>query len=365
MAANMKTALVYDWFGKVSGGGEKVVQAALEVVPSDLFCLLKDEKNATLHALQRDDIRTSFIQRLPFAKTLYPRYLPFFPLAIEQLDVSSYDLVLSISHCVAKGVLTHADQKHLCYCFTPMRYAWDLYHEHLSALPIGVRGIARLFLHYLRGWDQRSGQGVDAFAAISHHVARRIEKTYGKKSTVIYPPVDTNAYVPGSGKRENFFVAASRMVPYKKMELIVEAFSELPEERLVVIGEGPMMHAVKAKAKKNIEIIGHAPDAVLRSYLQQAKGFVFAALEDFGILPVEAQSCGTPVIAYGRGGAAETVVHGKTGLHFGAQTKEAIIESVRSFSPDAFDAEEIRRHAETFSYERFHREFAAWIRSMS
>ncbi|MCB1084713.1 MAG: glycosyltransferase family 4 protein [Chlamydiia bacterium] len=358
----MRVALVHDWLTTVAGA-EKVLKSLAQAFPSDLFTLVKDPKKLTGTPFETLEIKTSFIQKLPFAKAKYRSYLPLFPLAIEQFDLSGYDLVISSSHSIAKGVLTHADQIHICYCHTPMRYAWDLYQQYLreSKLKSGVKGVlAKCFLHYLRMWDAHSSSRVNAYVANSHYVARRIKKLYQKEAEVIYPPVDTHYFQIGEEK-DDFYLTASRMVPYKRIDLIVEAFGEMPDKRLVVIGDGPDMDKIKAKAKKNVELLGYQDDETLREMLQKAKGFVFAALEDFGILPVEAQCSGTPVIAFGKGGALETVVEGETGLFFKEQTVSSLIDAIHRFEKKSFDPQAIRRHGETFSEERFMKEFQALV----
>lgn len=357
----MKTALIYDWFAEVSGGGEKAFEAIYNLFPSPIYTLLQTPSNIKERSFSGEKIFSSFIQRMPRSFKYYRHYLPFYPLAIEQFDLSSYDLILSCSHCVAKGILTHADQIHLCYCYTPMRYAWDLTHQYLQDQKGWKGKMARFILHYLRLWDVQSAGRVDAFCAISRHVAKRIQKTYGREAAVIYPPVNTDFFEMRSLK-DDFYVAASRMVPYKKMDLIVEAFSKMPERKLIVIGDGPDFEKVKANASKNIEILGNQSDVQLRDYLQRAKALIFAPIEDFGILPVEAQACGTPVIAFGKGASLETVKGDVTGLFFGEQTPESIIEAVKRFERLEFDPSVIREHAVTFNPQRFSREFSAWVR---
>lgn len=357
----MKTALVHDWLVGI-GGGEKVLQSIHELFPSPIYCLLQDEKQLQKTYFEKREIHTSFIQKLPFAKAKYRFYLPFFPMAIEQFDLSNFDCVISSSHAVAKGVLTHGEQLHICYCHTPMRYAWDLYHQYLqeARLSLGTKAAARLFLHYLRMWDAHSSSRVDAYVANSKFVAGRIRKIYGKQADVIYPPVDVKSFTLATQK-EDFYLTASRMVPYKKMDLIVAAFSQMPSRKLVVIGDGPDRAKVRAKSAKNIEILGYQSDSVLKEYLQRAKAFVFAAVEDFGILPVEAQACGTPVIAFGRGAVKETIIEGETGLFYSQQEIGSLMESVELFEKKSFDPMRIRRHAEKFSTERFKKEFQAFV----
>ncbi|MEI6242483.1 MAG: glycosyltransferase family 4 protein [Chlamydiota bacterium] len=359
----MKSALVHDWLVSI-GGGEKVLQALSESFPSPIYTLVQNKKGIAGSFFENQEIITSFIQKLPFASTKYRNYLPFFPLAIEQFDLSSYDLILSSSHAVAKGILTHAEQLHICYCHTPMRYAWDLYHHYLQEMNLhkGIKGkIAKTVLHYLRQWDQNSASRVDAFIANSHYIAKRIKKTYGKEATVIYPPVDTLSFSLET-KKEPFYLTASRMVPYKKIDLIVEAFASMPDKKLVVIGDGPEFSKIKSKAKKNIELLGYQPDAVLKQYLQKAKAFVFAAREDFGILPVEAQCSGTPVIAYGKGGVLETVIPHQTGLFFHEQTQESLYQAIQEFEKTELDPLVIRKNALRFSKERFTQEIQTYVK---
>lgn len=246
-----------------------------------------------------------------------------------------------------------------------MRYAWDLHHQYLKEanLDRGIKGlIAKVILHYIRIWDLTTANRVNHFVTLSNYIAKRIKKVYGRDSVVIYPPVDLEKFHIGN-KRENFFLTASRIVPYKKIDLIVEAFSKIPDKKLIVIGDGPDFEKIKKKARKNVELLGYQKDEVLKEYLQKAQAFVFAAEEDFGILPVEAQACGTPVIAYGRGGALETVIENKTGIFFNEQTVESLIEAVNVFekNQDKFDLNEIRKNAERFSKERFKREFKEFV----
>ena len=362
LMAPKKVALVHDWLMSIAGG-EKVLQAIYEIYPGIIHTLIADQKKISGSVFEGNEIRTSFIQKFPFSQRKYRSYLPFFPLAIEQFDLSPFDLILSSSHCVAKGILANSRQLHICYCHTPMRYAWDLSAEYLQEanLTRGLKGmLARLFLHYLRGWDVSSSHRVDHFVACSQYVAQRINKTYGRESKVIYPPVDTEFYRQGSS-RDDFYLAASRLVSYKKIDLIAEAFSLLPDKKLVIIGEGPEWKKIRKKAKKNVEILGHQTNEELRSYLQRAKGFVFAAQEDFGILPVEAMACGTPVIALGKGGVGETVVDGQTGVLFEEQSVEGILGAVKRFEEREWDLDAIRGRAEIFGRDRFKVEFSGFV----
>jgi glycosyltransferase involved in cell wall biosynthesis len=369
-----RVAIVHDWLTTVSGA-EHVLARMLEVLPqSDLFAVADFLPPSDRGFLGGRPVTSTFIQRLPFARNRYRGYLPLMPLAIESLDLSGYDLVVSSSHAVAKGVLTGPAQLHLCMCYSPIRYAWDLQHQYLreSGLDRGIRGgIARLVLHRMRLWDVRTANGVDHFIAISRFIARRIEKVYRRPSTVIYPPVDTRFFVPG-GRREGFYLTASRLVPYKRIAVIVEAFRALPDRHLVVIGDGPELKRIRALAGPNVAILRRQPAEVVRDHLQRARAFVFAAEEDFGIVVVEAQACGTPVIAYGRGGNLETVrgwwpgqppPERPTGVFFDQQTPESIVGAVRAFerASPLSTAEACRAHAEQFSAERFLREFGALV----
>jgi glycosyltransferase involved in cell wall biosynthesis len=355
----VKVAIVHDWL-VVSGGAEKVLKNIIECFPNaDIFSIvdfLEDRE-----CVKGKSVNTSFIQRMPFARRRYRAYLPLMPIAIEQVDLSAYDLVISSSHAVAKGVLTGPNQIHISYVHSPIRYAWDLQHQYLreSDLSTGIKSImARVLLHYIRGWDSRSANGVDHLLANSHFIARRIKKAYQRDSTVIYPPVDLANLSLGTQK-EDFYVTASRMVPYKRIDLIVKAFSQTPERRLVVIGDGPEMKKIKSVAAENVTILGHQPFEVLVDHLRRARAFVFAAEEDFGISVVEAQACGTPVIAFGRGGVLESVIglplERPTGVFFGEQTVESLLEAVNRFEDHAhlFDPRQCRRNAERFSSENF------------
>lgn len=305
----MKVAIVCDWLVTYAGA-ERVIEQMLKVYPeADLFAVVDFLPEGSRDFLMNKSVTTTFIQNLPKAKKYYRAYLPLMPIAIEQLDLSSYDLVISSSHCVAKGILTGPDQIHISYVHSPVRYAWDLQHQYLreSGLTHGLKSkIARAILHYIRIWDTRTSNGVDYFISNSRFIAKRIWKCYRREATVVYPPVNIDIF-QYCEEKEDYYVTASRMVPYKKMDLIVEAFTQMPDKKLVVIGDGPDFEKIKKKAGTNVTLLGFAPDNVMRDYMQHAKAFVFAAEEDFGITPVEAQACGTPVIAYGKGGSLETV----------------------------------------------------------
>lgn len=310
MRKDFTVAMVCDWLVTYAGA-EKVISEMLKIFPkSELFSVIDFLNDDARHHFLDKKAQTTFIQKLPSAEKKYRHYLPLMPLAIEQLDVSAYDVVLSSSHAVAKGVLTGPDQLHISYVHSPIRYAWDLQHQYLkeSGLDKGIKAfIVRWLLHKIRLWDYRTAHGVDHFIANSKFIARRIHKVYGRTADVIYPPVETNRFELFE-KKQDFYFTASRLVPYKKIDLIVEAFSHMPDKKLVVIGDGPDMNKIKAKASANIEILGYQSNEVMLDCMQKAKCFVFAAEEDFGITPVEAQACGTPVIAFGKGGDRKSVV---------------------------------------------------------
>jgi glycosyltransferase involved in cell wall biosynthesis len=359
----LKSVIVHDWLVSPIAGSEKTLREIHGLFPSPIYTLLKNEKKLEGSYFEGKELIASFIQKLPFAQKYYRNYLPFFPLAIEQFDLSAYDLILSSSHCVAKGVICHPDQLHISYCHTPIRYAWDLMHPYLNDGPLrsGVKGaLARFFLQYVRNWDVLSSNRVDAYIANSKYVAGRIRKYYGRSAHVIFPPVDIESFQV-CHQKENFYLAASRMVPYKRLDLIVEAFSLMPDKKLVVIGSGPEEANIKKKAHKNIEFLGFQSDSNLQLYLRKAKAFVFAAIEDFGILPVEAMASGTPVIAFRKGGAMETVQEGVSGLFFEEQSITSLQEAIRLFETLEFDSAAIRSHAEQFSRERFRREFQEFV----
>ena len=362
-----RIAIVHDWLVTYAGA-ERVLEQMIACFPqADIFSLVDFVDDRKF--LQGKHATTSFIQRLPLARKKYRAYLALMPLAIEQLDLSAYDLVISSSHAVAKGVLTGPDQVHVSYVHSPIRYAWDLQHQYLeqSNLTRGLRSVvARMVLHYIRNWDTRTANSVDHFVANSQFIARRIKKVYQREADVIFPPVDVQSFVVGEQK-EDFYLTASRMVPYKKIDLIVAAFSSMPDKRLVVIGDGPEMKTIRAKAGPNVEILGYQPFAVLHDHMRRAKAFVFAAEEDFGIAPVEAQACGTPVIAFGKGGALETVrelgLPHATGLFFREQTMPALVAAVREFEQHGprISALDCRTNAERFSTATFRQRFMAFI----
>jgi len=365
----MKIAIVADWLTTYAGS-ERVLEQIIQCFPqADLFAVVDFVSEQSRSFLQGKRPTTTFIQKLPGAKRHYQRYLPFMPLAIEQLDLSGYDIILSSSHAVAKGVIVGPDQLHISYVHSPIRYAWDLQHQYLRESGLGRKWygwLARWCLHYIRMWDVRTTNGVDAFIANSRFIARRIHRVYGRDAAVIYPPVDIGAFALAEQK-EDFYLTASRMVPYKRMDLIVEAFARMPDKRLVVIGDGPDFEKIRAKATANVQLLGYQSAEILRDYMQRAKAFVFAAEEDFGITPVEAQACGTPVIAFSKGGVLETVngldQDAPTGVFFDVQSTQAIESAVKRFEENQhrFLPGVIRQHAEQFSVARFREAYSAFV----
>lgn len=364
-SASTEVALVHDWL-PVYAGAERVLEQMIRVMPdAELYSLIDFIPEGQRGFLNGKPVHTSFIQDLPFAESSYRYYLPLAPFAIEQFDLYDHDIVVSSSYAVAKGALTRADQLHISYVHSPIRYAWDLQFQYLNqrGLRSGLKGLlARMVLHYMRLFDATSADRVDVFAANSEYVARRIWKTYRRRAHVIYPPVDTERFQLQEVK-EAFYVAMSRLVEYKRMDLIVEAFTDMPDKELIVIGDGPERRRLEKMAGPNVSILGHQPDEAVEYYLRSARALVYAAEEDFGIVPVEAQACGTPVIAFGKGGVRETVLSGTTGLFFGEQSTEALIDAVQQFAAvrDRFEPEQIRQHAEQFSVTRFQKEFVELV----
>jgi glycosyltransferase involved in cell wall biosynthesis len=366
----MKIAIIHDWLITYAGS-ERVLEQMLICYPNaDLFSLidfldpaLKEKyffgKKAT----------TTFIQKLPFAKRKYRYYLPLMPLAIEQLDLSSYDLVISSSHAVAKGVITGPNQLHISYVHSPMRYAWDLQHQYLTqtGLDKGLKSwIAKYILHKMRIWDLRTANGVDKFICNSNFIAQRIKKTYRREAHIIYPPVDVENFTLREHK-ENFYLTAARMVPYKRIDLIVEAFSAMPDKKLIVIGDGPEMKRIREKMTSNITLLGAQSPQALSDYMQRAKAFVFAAEEDFGIVMAEAQACGTPVIAFGKGGAKEIVqdigTSKPTGVLFYEQNVSSLRSAISNFESNSnkISPHDCRENAIKFASENFRYNFQNFI----
>lgn len=358
-------AIVHDWLPTI-GGAERVLEQLTKVFPSaHIYTLFDFLDKRQKRIFGQCPITSSHLNRLPGVQRYYRNLLPLFPGAVERFDVSNYDLVLSSSYSVAKGVITGAHQTHISYVHSPARYAWDLTHQYLrqTGADRGLKGaLVRHFLKEFRQWDYRTANGVDRFIANSHYIAKRIQKTYRRPAEVVYPPVDVYRFQPLFEKRD-YFLTASRMVPYKRMDLIVEAFTRLPDKRLVVLGDGPEFKKISqlARGHSNIELLGYRDDDTVTEYMQGARAFLFAAEEDFGIVPVEAQACGTPVIAFKAGGALETIrdidlmPDIATGLFFEHQTVGAIRNAVMRFEEigTKIDPRACRANAERFSPEVF------------
>jgi glycosyltransferase involved in cell wall biosynthesis len=364
VAPILKVAVVHEWLDHVAGS-ERVVEQLLKIFPqAELFATVDFMPPSERAMLGQRTVRTSFIQRLPFARTRFRTYIGLMPIAIEQLDLSGFDLVISSNHAVAKGVITGPDQLHVCYVHSPMRYAWDMQAAYLkqSGMERGPKGMfARWLLHRLRTWDVRSANGVDVFIANSSYIQRRIRKVYRRPSVVIYPPVDVARFQPLAQAREAY-VVVSRLVPYKRVDLVVEAFRRMPDRRLIVVGDGPERETVARLAAHapNVEMRGKVGNDEVLRLMQAARAFVFAAEEDFGIAMVEAQACGTPLIAFGRGGALDIVrgvgdAGGPTGLLFDQQTPDSIIDAVERFAAleSLMTPELCRANAMRFSQETF------------
>jgi glycosyltransferase involved in cell wall biosynthesis len=353
----MRVALVHEWLTE-KAGSEQVVEQLLALWPqADLHAMVDTLTPQARDWLQGRPVTTSWLQSLPATGHWFRALLPLFPQVIERFDLDGYDLVLSSHHCVAKGVMTRADQVHVSYVHSPMRYAWDLQHRYLGGPGAGRwlhRQAALPFLHALRTWDVISAHRVDRFVANSATVAARIRRCWRREASVVHPPVDTGFFTPG-GPRGDYFLHAGRLVGYKRADLAVAAFARLPRQRLVVAGDGPGLPALRRGAPANVQFVGRPSGPALRDLLRGARALVFCAEEDFGILPVEAMACGTPVIAYGRGGATETVQHGETGLHFPYQDVETLMRAIEEFTTaGSWDSGRIRQRAEEFSIDRFH-----------
>jgi glycosyltransferase involved in cell wall biosynthesis len=349
----MKIAIVHDWLTNM-GGGEKVIENFLGIYPGAPIFTSVANRAKLSEKLQTADITTSFLQK-PYARKMkgHQKYFPFMPMAFESFDLNEFDVVLSSSTSCAKGVITPPGTMHVCYCNSPMRYGWEFYYDYTRGMGKLKKKLVKYLMNYMRIWDVASANRVDYFIANSQNVARRIWKHYRRESTVIYPPVDTEFYTPeASIKREDCYLCVSRLVAYKRLDLAVDAFGELGLP-LVIIGAGEELDRLKRKAKPNVQFLGRQPDDAVRDRYRKCKAFIFPGEEDFGITPVEAQACGCPVIAYGKGGVLETVIDGETGVFFGEQTVEGLKAAVLAAQGMRFDAGRCRGNAERFGEERF------------
>ncbi len=368
----MRVALVHDWLNGMRGG-ENVLEAIASIFPRSKICTLFCESGKISPELRKHEIATSFIQKLPGWRTHYRYYLPLFPRAIEKFDFGETDLVISSSHCVAKGAVTGRENLHICYCHSPMRYVWDRFDDYFPKDKINPAGyIAVKYLtNRLRRWDLRTSGRVDLYLANSSFVKRRINDYYDRPARVIHPPVDTDYFTPGGKNDGEYYLMAGALVPYKRVDLAIEAFRNFPDE-LVVTGDGPDFMRLVNNAPSNVRFTGWIDRETLREYYRGCKALLFPGVEDFGIVPVEAQACGKPVIAFGEGGIFDTVIGPyadqadnydgfKSGIFFKSRTSRAIRDAIRKFESSAFDFASIREHALKFSKARFFREFNAFL----
>jgi len=369
----IRIAIVHDWL-IVYGGAERVLENLLDIYPqADVYSLIDKVPSSQRFFLKGKSVYTSILQKLPGISRYYRYLLPILPLVIEQFDLASYDLVISSSYCVAKGVLSSPKQVHICYCHSPVRYAWDQYHyyiKHFERAPL-VSASMKLFFHYIRIWDVISSNSVDHFIATSAFVAARIAKFYRRRSTIIPPPVDLSLFSCVCEKKDHY-VAVARFVPFKRLDIAVRAFAGMPDKELILLGDGPDMKFLKSLATPNIRFIGFQPPNIVYNYISTAKALIFPSEEDFGIVPLEAQASGTPVIAFGRGGAEDTVIPLSpsailpTGVFFDEQTPASLVGAVHRFEDNIhlFDAHSISQHAHSFSPESFRRQLTELIDSI-
>jgi glycosyltransferase involved in cell wall biosynthesis len=358
----MKVAIVHYWLVNYRGG-ERVVEALCRLFPeADIHTLVYNPERMP-DAIRRHSVRTSFLQKLPRASRRYQPYLPLFPVAIEQFDLRSYDLVISSEASVAKGVLTRPETLHVCYCHSPMRYAWDLYHDYLGRDDVGPfkRRLIPLLMNWLRVWDVAASHRVDRFVANSENVRRRILKHYRREAEVIFPPVPVDDYEI-TEERGDYYLSVGQLVPYKRVDLLVRAMNALGR-RLVVIGDGPQLRTIRRLAGPTVTVMGWQPFPVVRRHLARARAFLFPGEEDFGMAPVESLASGRPVLALARGGALEVVREGATGLHIAEPTVEAISDAVLRFEAggDPFDPAALRAHARQFDAPVFDRRMRDFI----
>jgi len=362
MLEDKKIALVHHWLIGMRGG-EKIVESICRMFPQiDIFTLVYN-KHKISDLINSKNIHTSFIQKMPFSKKKHQVYLPFMPVAVEQFDVSGYDLVISIESGIAKGVLTKPDTCHICYCNTPMRYLWNMYFDYLENEKPGFfkRNFIRYYFNYLRLWDLASAARVDYFISNSSNVAKRVLKYYNRDSEVIYPPVSLDKFQYSEDKKD-FYLAVSQLVSYKRIDIAVDAFNDLGKE-LVIIGDGPEKKKLMKRAAKNITFLGWQDDEVLKRHYSEAKAFIFPGEEDFGITPVEAQASGTPVIGFGKGGLLETVEENNTGLFFMKQDAESLIEALNKFESGDHEisSSKARKNAEKFDILIFEKNMKTFI----
>ncbi|RNC90843.1 MAG: glycosyltransferase family 4 protein [Synechococcus sp. YX04-3] len=372
--SHKKIAIVHDWL-VVYGGAEKVLENIIDLYPNaDIFSLVEKVPENQRVFLRGKIVKTSFLQRLPYVEKYYRYLMPILPFVIEQFDFGRYDLVITSSYCVSKGILTGPQQLHISYCHSPVRYAWDQYHHYISRfnnIPF-IKFFMRLVFHYVRLWDVVSSNSVDQFIATSRFVASRIKKYYRRPSIIIHPPVDLSTFNLNLDKKD-YYIAVARFVPFKRLDIAVKAFSEMPEKQLLLVGDGPDMGFLKNMATSNVKFIGFQNPEVVMKYLSRARALIFPSEEDFGIVPLEAQATGTPVIAYGKGGILDTVIPHQesslspTGVFFYEQNHKSLVSAISYFEDniDDFNPDKIANHACNFTVEKFKEKLDQAIYSMS
>lgn len=360
MTETTKVVFVHDWLNGMRGG-EKCLELAAELYPQASIHTLFYEKGKVSEAIASHPIKSSWLNRLPSIYKNYRHFLPLYPSAIESMRLPSCDLVLSMNHCAAKGIVKPRGSLHICYCFTPVRYAWGFFDDYFGGKNPFSKLLIRGFLKRLREWDRESSKRVDHFVAISQHIRKRIRACYGRDSEVIYPPVDTRFYVPEHRTQaEDFYLVVSALTPYKRIDLAVQATKKL-KKKLVVIGEGPERKRLEAMAGEGTVFLGWQPDEVLRDHYRRARALLFPGEEDFGIVPAEMQSAGGFVIAYGKGGALETVMDRETGLFFNEPKADSLAEAIQRFEKASWNPDAPRKNAARFSDERFIMEMKSMI----
>ena len=361
---NLKIAIVCDWL-TTAGGAEKVIQAIHEIFPqAPIFTTLYHPKK--VRGFENATVHTSYLQNLPFIKNNHQMALPLMPAIFESMNLDNFDIVISSSHSCAKGIITKPTTLHICYCHSPMRYAWDNHHAYVNEYTMNpiMKRLGRNMMHNIRMWDRLSAERVDAYCTNSHFVQKRIQKYYRKVANVIHPPVDTRRFRPLKGEK-TYYLAVGRLTPYKKFNMIIEAFNAL-ERPLIIVGTGVEEKKLKAVAKKNITFLGHISDEDLPDIYAQAKALIFPQVEDFGITPLESMASGRPVIAYKDGGALETVKEGVTGVFFREQNAVSLVKAVYDFESEYknFSPDKIQEHAKKFSTNTFKEKFIAYVEDM-
>lgn len=357
----MRVALVHDYLNQY-GGAERVLEAFTEIFPNaPIYTLIYDPKQIR-GVFSDKKIRTSFLQKVPFAKSKHRIFPLLMPIAVEQFDLSDYDVVLSDSTSFAKGVITRPETLHICYCHTPLRYAWDDSHKYIEefGLPRPIKTLVPFFMNYIRLWDKEAALRVDKFLCNSHFVAKRIKKYYDRDAQVIYPPVDVKAFSIGNSNKEKFFLMVGRLQAYKRFDIAIQAFNKLGKP-LKIIGDGPERKKLEKMAGKNIEFLGERYEEDLKKCYQGCQAFILPQEEDFGLIAIEAMAAGKPVIAYQGGGALESVKEGETGLFFDEQTPESLIKAIRKFRPANFNSKKIHKHALKFDKEKFKKKIKDFV----